>query len=131
LFSHLFLLFSLITITHSPTSTLFPYTTLFRSHMETEHVTGTSDGGVGDPSPVTSLGIYYGMKAAAKEKFGSESLKDKKIAVQGVGQVAYHLCKHLHEEGAQLIVTDINEAAVQRAVDDFQAKSVKPDDIYS
>ncbi|HLR64986.1 MAG TPA: Glu/Leu/Phe/Val dehydrogenase [Pseudogracilibacillus sp.] len=100
-------------------------------HMETEHVTGTSDGGVGDPSPVTSLGIYYGMKAAAKEKFGSESLKDKKIAVQGVGQVAYHLCKHLHEEGAQLIVTDINEAAVQRAVDDFQAKSVKPDDIYS
>src|SRR5699024_11649786 len=91
LFSHLFLLFSLITITHSPTSTLFPYTTLFRSHMETEHVTGTSDGGVGDPSPVTSLGIYYGMKAAAKEKFGSESLKDKKIAVQGVDRKSTRL----------------------------------------
>jgi len=99
-------------------------------HMETEYVTGTSDGGVGDPSPVTSLGIYYGMKAAAKHVFGSDDLSGKTIAVQGVGQVAYHLCEYLHKEGANLIVTDINEAAVGRAVNDFQAKAVAPDDIY-
>lgn len=100
-------------------------------HMETEYVTGTSDGGVGDPSPVTSLGIYYGMKAAAKEKFGSDSLTDKTIAIQGVGQVAYHLCKHLHEEGANLIVTDINKDAVNRAVTEFNAKAVETEEIYS
>lgn len=99
-------------------------------HMETDHVTGTSDGEVGDPSPVTALGIYYGIKASAKEAFGSDSLKDKTIAVQGVGQVAYNLCKHLHEEGAKLIVTDINEDAVARAVVDFNARAVKPDEIY-
>lgn len=99
-------------------------------HMETEFVTGTSRKGAGDPSPVTALGIYYGMKAAAKEAYGSDSLKDLTIAIQGVGQVAYNLCKHLHKEGAKLVVTDINDAAVNRAVNEFNATSVQPDDIY-
>lgn len=99
-------------------------------HMETDFVTGTSSGGVGDPSPVTALGIYYGMKAAAKEAYGSDSLKNKRIAVQGVGQVAFNLCKYLHEEGAELIVTDINEEAVGRAVEQFNARAVGIDEIY-
>lgn len=62
--------------------------------------------------------------------FGTDSLEGKTIAVQGVGNVAYNLCKHLHEEGVQLIVTDINKDSVQRAVEDFGAKAVDPDDIY-
>lgn len=99
-------------------------------HAETDYVTGTSSGGIGDPSPITSFGIYKGMKATAKAAFGTDSLAGKTIAVQGVGTVAYHLCKHLHEEGAKLIVTDINKAAVERAVAGFQATAVAPDDIY-
>jgi leucine dehydrogenase len=70
------------------------------------------------------------MKAAAKEAFGTDSLEGKKIAIQGVGNVAYSLCEYLHEEGAQLIVTDINKEAVQRAVEAFGATAVDPDDIY-
>ena len=99
-------------------------------HMETDYVVGTSSGGVGNPSPITALGIYKGMKAAAKEAFGTDSLSGKTIAVQGVGQVAYHLCKYLHEEKANLIVTDINEEAVKRAVQQYQAEAVQPDEIY-
>src|SRR5699024_1474680 len=65
-------------------------------HMKTNFVTGTSSGGgVGDPSPITALGIYKGMKAAAKAAFGSDDLFGKKIAVQGVGHVAYSLCSYL------------------------------------
>ena len=71
------------------------------------------------------------MKAAAKEAFGSDSLEGKTIAVQGVGNVAYTLCEYLHEEGAKLIVTDINKDAVQRAVDAFGAIAVGADEIYS
>jgi len=100
-------------------------------HMETDFVTGTSSGGVGDPSPITALGIYKGMKAAAKAAFGTDALENKKIAVQGVGHVAYQLCKYLHEENAHLIVTDINQEAVHRAIQDFNATAVEPDDIYS
>lgn len=102
-------------------------------HLETDYVTGVSAefGSSGNPSPVTALGVYKGMKAAAKEAFGSDSLKDKTIAVQGVGNVAYTMCEYLHKEGAKLIVTDINEEAVQRAVDNFGATAVGIDEIYS
>lgn len=101
-------------------------------HEETDFVTGISPafGSSGNPSPVTAFGVYRGMKAAAKEAFGSDSLEGKLIAVQGVGNVAYTLCKYLHEEGANLIVTDINKEAVDRAVRDFGAKAVDPNDIY-
>ncbi|MFS0882176.1 branched-chain amino acid dehydrogenase [Metabacillus niabensis] len=102
-------------------------------HEETDYVTGISPafGSSGNPSPVTAYGVYRGMKAAAKEAFGTDSLKNKKVAIQGVGNVAYHLCKYLHEEGAKLIVTDINKEAIQRAVNAFQAEAVEPNEIYS
>lgn len=101
-------------------------------HEETDYVTGISPafGSSGNPSPVTAYGVYRGMKAAAKEAFGSDSLEGKVIAVQGIGNVAYNLCRHLHEEGAQLIVTDINKDAVQMAVNEFGASAVSPDEIY-
>ncbi|AYC29528.1 branched-chain amino acid dehydrogenase [Paenisporosarcina cavernae] len=102
-------------------------------HEETNFVTGISPafGSSGNPSPVTAYGVYRGMKAAAKEAFGTDSLEGKKIAVQGVGNVAYNLCRHLHEEGAILTVTDINKEAVQRVVDEFGATAVDINDIYS
>lgn len=102
-------------------------------YMETDYVTGISPefGSSGNPSPATAYGVYLGMKASAKQAFGSDSLEGKVVAVQGVGNVAYNMCKHLHEEGAKLIVTDIHKEAVQRAVEDFGAKAVDPNDIYS
>ncbi|UOQ84336.1 Leu/Phe/Val dehydrogenase [Gracilibacillus salinarum] len=101
-------------------------------HEETDYVTGISPafGSSGNPSPVTAYGVYRGMKAAAKEAFGTDILAGKVVAVQGVGNVAYNLCQHLHEEGAQLIVTDINKEAVNRAVKEFNARAVDPNDIY-
>lgn len=102
-------------------------------HDETDFVTGISPafGSSGNPSPVTAYGVYRGMKAAAKAAFGTDSLEGKTVAVQGVGNVAYNLCRHLHEEGASLIVTDINKEAVERAVQEFGARAVDPADIYS
>ncbi|MCA1063322.1 branched-chain amino acid dehydrogenase [Rossellomorea sp. AcN35-11] len=102
-------------------------------HEETDYVTGISPafGSSGNPSPVTAYGVYRGIKAAAKEAFGTDSLEGKTIAVQGIGNVAYNMCRHLHEEGANLIVTDINKEAVQRAVDEFGAKAVDINEIYS
>lgn len=100
--------------------------------QETEFVTGVSQeyGSSGNPSPVTAYGVYKGMKAAAKEAYGNDSLEGKKIAVQGVGNVAFKLCEYLHQEGAELIVTDINKEAIRRAVECFDAKAVDPEDIY-
>jgi leucine dehydrogenase len=52
------------------------------------------------------------------------------VVVQGVGNVAYHLCKYLHEEGVRLIVTDIRPEKVKRVVDELGATAVAPDAIY-
>lgn len=98
-------------------------------HSETEHVAGLH-GRSGDPSPVTSYGVYVGMKAAAKIRWGSDTLTGKTVAVQGCGNVATHLCTLLHTEGARLIVTDIDAAKVQRVVDATGATAVAPADIY-
>lgn len=101
--------------------------------METDYVTGKSPehGSAGSPSPATAYGVYLGIKASAKAAvLDSDSLEGKTVAVQGVGSVAYTMCKYLHEEGANLIVTDINEEAVNRAVEDFGAKAVGTNEIY-
>ncbi len=98
----------------------------------TPHVTGISveNGGSGNPSPVTAYGVYMGMKAAAKYKFGSENLAGKKILVQGTGNVGETLIKHLTEEGALVQMTDINEARLLEINAKYGAQ-IFAGDIYS
>jgi leucine dehydrogenase len=96
---------------------------------ETEYVVGLA-GRSGDPSPVTALGVYRGMQACAKTRWGSDSLSGKTVTVQGVGHVGYHLCKHMHDEGALLVVTDIEDDRIKRVVDEFGATAVGADEIY-
>ncbi|SEB83578.1 leucine dehydrogenase [Tenacibaculum sp. MAR_2009_124] len=98
----------------------------------TPHVTGVSEsiGGSGNPSPVTAYGVYVGMKAAAKYKFGSENLDGKKVLVQGVGHVGETLVKHITEEGAQVILNDINEARLEELSKKYNANVVLGDDVY-
>jgi len=97
--------------------------------METDHVTGVL-GGSGDPSPVTAHGVYMGVKAAARKRYGDDSLGGRHVAVQGVGHVGYHLCEYLSEEGARLTVTDLDAARVARVEEEFGARAVEPDEIY-
>jgi leucine dehydrogenase len=98
-------------------------------HMETSHVSGLP-GASGDPSPVTAYGTYRGIQAAVRERFGEDSLRGRRIVVQGVGHVGYHLCRFLAEEGAVLVVSDIDRDRVQRVVQEFGAEPVEPDAIY-
>ncbi len=100
--------------------------------METRHVTGISRalGGSGDPSPVTAFGVFHGIRAAAKYAFGKESLSSLSVAIQGAGQVGYHLAKHLVQAGAKVVMSDIDAEAVKRAVNDLRVTAVAPDEIY-
>lgn len=101
-------------------------------HLETDFVTGVSSsyGASGDPSPMTARGVWRGMKAAAMEAYGSDTLNGKTIAIQGLGHVGYYLAKHLHGEGAKLIVTDIHDDLIKRVVDEMGATAVSPDEIF-
>jgi len=99
----------------------------------TKHVAGISveKGGSGNPSPVTAYGVFVGMKAAAKYKFGSDNLEGKKVLVQGIGHVGEVLVQHLTESGAIVTVTDINEERVHQIGAKYGAKIFTGTDLYS
>lgn len=100
---------------------------------ETANVTGVAEihGGSGNPSPWTARGVYRGMEASCTKVFGDRSLKGKIVALQGAGSVGCHLGRMLHEAGAKLFVTDINEANIARFKEVApNAEVVGPEDIY-
>lgn len=90
-----------------------------------------SAGSSGDPSPLTAFGVRRGIEAAAKFKWGRDDLQGLHVAIQGVGNVGYHLARELHGLGAKLTVTDIQDAAIVRCVEEFGATAVAPDAIFS
>ncbi len=99
----------------------------------TPYVTGISEerGGSGNPSPITAFGVYMGMKAAAKQQFGSEKLEGKKILVQGIGHVGETLVEYLTKEGAIVFIVDINEEKLYQAASKYNAQVFTGDDLYS
>ena len=83
----------------------------------------------GDPSPKTSYGVFRGIEAAVAFQLGHDSVDGLTIAIQGVGNVGYHLCRFLAKAGAKLVVADIDQARVKRACDEFGATAVARDEI--
>ena len=96
---------------------------------ETDHVVGLSDG-LGDPSPVTSWGVFSGVEACAEAAYGTDDLSDRTVLIQGVGKVGAGLAEHLVEAGATVKVSDVNEAAVEELADDLGVGAVAPENVY-
>nr|WP_243744977.1 Glu/Leu/Phe/Val dehydrogenase dimerization domain-containing protein [Streptomyces hainanensis] len=74
-------------------------------------------GGAGDSSVLTAFGVFQGMRAAARHRWGSPDLADRTVGVAGVGKVGHLLVDHLVEAGARVVVTDVAAAAVARVLD--------------
>ena len=98
--------------------------------METKHVAGLL-GKSGDPSPVTARGVFRALQASAKYRWSSDGVKGRTVALQGCGNVGYYLASNLHQAGAQLIVTDVDEAKIDRVVKEFGAAAATPNEIYA
>jgi len=100
--------------------------------METKHVTGIPEsmGGSGDPSPATAYGVYMGMKASAKYKWGDDSLEGKRVVIQGIGHVGKNLVKHLSNEGAKITINDINKERLEQLAKNFNVEIAIGDTIY-
>jgi len=101
---------------------------------KTQYVSGLSrqEGQAGgDPSPKTSFGIFKGIEAAVAFQLGRDSVAGLAVAVQGVGNVGYHLCRFLSAAGAELLVADIDQSRVRLVCDEFGATAVALDDIVS
>lgn len=81
---------------------------------ETGFATGRSEenGGSGDSSVLTALGVFHGMRAAAQHTWGSDSLDGRKVGIVGVGKVGRHLTGLLLGAGATVAVTDVSSQAL-------------------
>ena len=84
-----------------------------------------------NPSAFTALGGFMGIKAVSETMLGRSDLAGLRVAVQGLGATGFALSKHLHEAGAELIVSDVQDDAVQRVVSEFGALAVEPDRIHA
>lgn len=100
---------------------------------ETSHVGALPEeyGGSGDSSIITAYGTWKGIKACAKVAFGTESLHGLTIAIQGVGKVGSKLADYLIEEGAKIIISDVNQKYIDDVVAKYDAKVVSPEEILS
>jgi leucine dehydrogenase len=83
----------------------------------------------GDPSPHTARGVFEAMEVAVMHRLG-RALSDVTVAVQGLGNVGFHLCHLLHQAGARLVVSEARADVASRAAALFGAKVVHPDAIY-
>jgi valine dehydrogenase (NAD+) len=83
---------------------------------ECRYVTGRTvlNGGGGDSSILTAIGVFYGMRAAAEHTWGSDSLENRLVGVEGVGKVGHRLVGHLIDAGARVVICDVSPAAIER-----------------
>jgi leucine dehydrogenase len=88
-------------------------------------------GGSGDPSPRTALGCFAGIAASMRHRLGRTSLDGLRVAVQGLGNVGWNLCRLLAAAGAELVVADVRADRVGDAVKTFGATGVPPEAIYA
>lgn len=91
----------------------------------TKHVSGlpvASGAAGGDPGPLTALGVYLGIKAAIKQGLGTDSARDVRIAIQGVGSVGGGVARRLAAEGAKLTLADVNLARAKDLADELGAE---------
>lgn len=92
---------------------------------ETRYVAGLSD-----PSPNTARGVARAIQAAALHRWGSDDLAGRTVALQGCGNVGFHLALELRRAGAGLVVTDVDPGRVRKTVAATQARAVEPEEIY-
>lgn len=97
--------------------------------QHTQHVTSTT--AEGDPSPHTAMGVFTGIRATALARLGSDNLEGLRVAIQGLGNVGYALAEQLHAAGAELLVSDLDFARVQRAVEQLGARPVASDTLLA
>ena len=92
-------------------------------------VTGrtVAHGGAGDSSVLTAYGVFQGMRAAADAVWDTPSLAGRTVGVAGVGKVGHHLVTHLVEDGAEVVITDVNAAATARVLEAHPLVRVVPD----
>jgi leucine dehydrogenase len=90
-----------------------------------------TDSGVGDLNRATALGVEAGARAAIRLHLGTDSWEGIRIAIQGAGGVGRWLAKIFAAEGAELVISDLQEQALEDLAREVSFIAVGPEDIYA
>lgn len=87
----------------------------------TRHVVGRTAeaGGSGDSSYLTALGVFEALRAGTDHVWGASTPDGLTVGVEGVGKVGRELVGMLVSAGANVVVTDVNRAAMDDVVDRY------------
>ena len=96
---------------------------------QTPYVTSTTV--QGDPSPWTADGVVMGIQAAVEHRLLQSSLRGLTVAIQGLGNVGWEVARNLHFQGVTLIVADLDDKRLSKAVKQFSATVVDVKEIHA
>ncbi len=98
-----------------------------------QHVTGvdSKNGGGGDPSPWTALGVFQGMRASLERVYGSDDFSGRTVAIQGVGNVGRFLLDHLSKAGARVVVADTRKTELEELGRKYEFQVASVDEILT
>ncbi len=101
---------------------------LMYSAKETPYIVGLPEayGGSGDTGEMTAIGAIFAIRAALTYRFGTGSLKGRRIAIQGLGKIGYPLARHAVDAGAHVIAADINPHVVGKAASELHIEPADP-----
>ena len=87
-------------------------------------------GGAGDSGPGTAIGVLAAIRVTCERLFGTDSLEGKRILIQGTGHVGRALIEMLQEAGAEILFSEVDEAAIHHFRDEVGLEFVHPDQLY-
>ena len=98
-----------------------------REQTEWAYCLPESQGGVGEPSEPTAIGVHEAISSVLQHLYGDSSAQGRRITVIGLGQVGGRLARLLAADGATLTVTDV-DLSKKALADELGATWVDVDD---
>ncbi len=82
-------------------------------HEYTRYINGgTKSNPIGPSGDPTAWGVECALREAVKYRFGQEDLKGLTVSVMGLGAVGFPQAEYLIADGADLIVSDLDESVI-------------------
>jgi len=87
-------------------------------------------GGSGSSGPYTALGVFAAMEVACERVFGEPSVRGRRVLVQGTGSVGGPLIEYLLGSGAEVLFSEVDQAAINHYQDDLGVPFVNSEEVY-
>ncbi len=96
-----------------------------------EYVIGVHgrDDGPMDPSPFTALGVFSGIEATLRHRYGSDDFTGRTVLVEGLGAVGEPLVRRIAAAGGRLVVSDLDAARAEALGAELHASVVTPEQV--